>query len=139
MRRHPATDASILAHISGPGNPNIGGEASCKNAGGKSISTYANPPQVLMGVCVVCDVVRVIDLTSLTRSYPDIPAVKWQPICDVFELRQTQHRILFSVADGCGWGEPAKHAACCATDAFMRHLMLMHNELLDVREAVRLP
>ena len=35
--------------------------------------------------------------------------------------------------------EPAKLAACCATDAFMRHLMLMHNELLDVREAVRLP
>jgi len=60
-----------------------------------------------------------------------------EPICDRFWLSYFENCTIVSLADGCGWGVPAKEAAVKASTVFVDYLKKFKQDILDSKLAAR--
>eukprot|EP00007_Cunea_sp_BSH-02190019_P007530 CAMPEP_0174232938 /NCGR_PEP_ID=MMETSP0417-20130205/3100_1 /TAXON_ID=242541 /ORGANISM="Mayorella sp, Strain BSH-02190019" /LENGTH=660 /DNA_ID=CAMNT_0015311073 /DNA_START=37 /DNA_END=2019 /DNA_ORIENTATION=- len=56
------------------------------------------------------------------------------PICDHFNMKVYENRLLVAVADGCSWGEEPRQAARRCTNAFLKYMASTHEHLTDTHE-----
>jgi len=72
-------------------------------------------------------------------TYPSMDGVRaGDPICDYYFIRVFAQATIFSLADGCNWGEAPKQAAQRSSSCFVHYLQDRLHLLTDTKRAARI-